>query len=255
MSDPTRKTDASPDRPRDDIFAQQSAPSVFRFDEQVARVFPDMVRRSIPGYTTLLQLIGVYANETIKDDDLIYDLGCSLGAVSLSIRHALGARNAHIVAVDNSPAMVERCREIVQADGAACPVSVQLGDIETFEIKPCALVVMNFTLQFVPVAERGALLDRISQKLAPGGSLILSEKTLPTAGQAKIYHEIHDAFRRSNGYSQLELSRKREALETVLSPQTELDHELALRDAGLTPVPWFRCLQFTSWVATKGNPS
>jgi tRNA (cmo5U34)-methyltransferase len=211
-----------------------------------------MLRRSIPGYNTLLQLIGVYANETILDGDLIYDLGCSLGAVSLSIRHALGARNAHIIAVDNSSAMVERCNEIIQADGASCPVTVQLGDVETLDFKPCALVVMNFTLQFVPQAQRAALLLRIADQLTPGGALILSEKTLPIPGlQASFYEGIHDAFRRGNGYSQLEISRKREALETVLNPQSEFDHEQALRDAGLTPVPWFRCLQFASWVAKK----
>ncbi len=252
MSEPRQSSAELSERPRDEIFSNNNAPAVFRFDDQVARVLPDMLRRSIPGYNTLLQLIGVYAHETIRDGDLIYDLGCSLGAVSLSIRHALGARDAHIVAVDNSPAMVERCSEIVQADGATCPVTVQLGEVETLDFKPCALVVMNFTLQFVPLSERGALLERIADRLAPGGALILSEKTLPVAGvQANFCEGIHDAFRRSNGYSQLEISRKREALETVLNPQSAFDHEQALQRAGLTPIPWFHCLQFASWVAKK----
>lgn len=213
-----------------------------------------MLRRSIPGYAALLQLIGIHAAETVMDGELVYDLGCSLGAASLSMRHALGSRNAHIIAVDNSPAMVERCSELVQTDSASCTTSVQLGDVRSFEIQRCSLVVMNFTLQFVPLEERLALLQRISRQLRDGGSLILSEKTKPSSGPSARFHlDMHDAFRRSNGYSQLELSRKREALEHVLTPQSESEHEAALVAAGLVPVQWFRCLQFVSWVATKGE--
>lgn len=238
---------------KDKLFAaDEGAPAIFRFDDEVANVFPDMLRRSIPGYATLLHLIGVYAAQSTKDDSVIYDLGCSLGAASLSIRHALGARCAHIIAVDNSVAMVQRCKQIISADSALCPVTVILGDIATLKLEPCSLVVMNFTLQFVPKAERLDLLKHISEQLTSGGSLIISEKTHSADGtELAFHHEMHDAFRRSNGYSQMELSRKREALENVLTPQTVEEHEQNMRAAGLRPVQWFRCLQFVSWVAVK----
>src|SRR5690606_8114037 len=210
---------SSPPALRDEIF-QTSAPSEFRFDEAVARVFPDMLRRSIPGYATLLQLISVLSMQVVKSGTKVYDLGCSLGAVSLAVRHAVGTRDTEIVAVDSSPAMVERCRGIMNADSGLCPVQVLEGDIRSLSFAPCSLVVMNFTLQFIPVEERPSILRRISDALVPGGVLVISEKTRSDDEcTADFYVEMHDAFRSQNGYSQIEMSRKREALDKVLVPE------------------------------------
>lgn len=247
---------------KDTLFCdEERALGNFQFDEAVARVFPDMLTRSIPGYSTLLHLIGVHAAQDLPPTGdetggaappLIYDLGCSLGAVTLSIRHALGAREAKIVAIDSSSAMVKKCAEVIQADSGLCPVEVREGDITRLDLEPCSLVVLNFTLQFAPVDARQRILTHIFQRLAPRGSLILSEKTEPERRhETTFFHATHDAFRRQNGYSQLELSRKRLALEKVLIPESPEAYERRLTAAGFEAVRWFRCLQFVSWVAKK----
>lgn len=235
-----------------DLLFREGAPERFSFDEAVARVLPDMLRRSIPGYSSLLHLIGVLAGQVVTPKSRVYDLGCSLGAVTLAVRHGIGPRDAEIVAVDNSQAMVAKCREIVSADSGLCPVEVVHADIVDFEITRASLVVLNFTLQFAPPEERAQILKRISAALLPGGILVLSEKT--TSGEPTLdgfWTKIHDAFRSSNGYSELEMARKREALERVLVPQTPASYEALLREVGLTPVEWFRCLNFVSWVGRK----
>lgn len=238
---------------RDRLFTHTSPGSgAFRFDAAVARVFPDMLRRSIPGYTTLLELIGVLAAQIVQHETRVYDLGSSLGAVSLSIRHALGSRSAKIIAVDNSEAMVERSRELIDMDTAQVPVEVHHGDIADFPIENASLVVLNFTLQFLPVEVRAALLEKIHTALVPGGCLVLSEKVLTGRAPDDLWNQkLHDAFRESNGYSQLELSRKRQALERVLVPDSIDEHEARLVQAGFSPQPWFRALHFVSWVATR----
>ena len=78
----------------------------FKFDEPVVSVFPDMIQRSIPGYSTLISSIGILAGRYAQDNTRCYDLGCSLGAVSLSIRQRIMAIGCEIVAVDNSPEMI-----------------------------------------------------------------------------------------------------------------------------------------------------
>lgn len=236
---------------RDQLF-REDAPERFRFDDAVAKVLPDMLRRSIPGYSALLHLIGVLASQVVTPKSRVYDLGCSLGAVTLAVRHGVGPRETEIIAVDSSPAMVERCREIVSADSGLCPVEVIQADIVDFEISNASLVVLNFTLQFAPPEERAQILKRISSALLPGGLLVLSEKT--TSGEQGLdafWTKLHDAFRSSNGYSELEMARKREALERVLVPQTPASYEALLREVGLTPVEWFRCLNFVSWIGKK----
>ena len=85
----------------------------FRFDDSVARVFPDMLKRSIPGYAASIEAIGSLAARYVQPDTNCYDLGCSLGAATLAMRQGIGAPDCRIVAVDNSEAMVERCRAIV----------------------------------------------------------------------------------------------------------------------------------------------
>ena len=236
---------------RDEIFvSHQPTAGEFRFDEQVARVFPDMLRRSIPGYGALLELIGVLASCVVTHESRVYDLGCSLGAVSLSIRHALGSRCATILAVDNSEAMVRRCREFVEADSATVPVEVHCNDVTTFPLEEASLIVSNFTLQFVPPDQRLRLLERARNALGSGGVFVLSEKVRASEGATPSLHPaLHDAFRQANGYTQLELSRKRQALEHVLIADSEAEHEARLRQAGFEPEVWFRALDFVSWTA------
>lgn len=237
---------------RDQLFLDEKAPQEFRFDEAVARVFPDMLRRSIPGYSALLHMIGVLARNTVQANTHVYDLGCSLGAVSLSIRHAIGTRPVKLVALDNSKAMVEKCREIVSADSAPCPVEVREGDISKLELEACSLAVLNFTLQFAQPPQRADIISNIAQHLVPGGALVISEKTHDEdETRQRFYAEAHDSFRESNGYSRLELSRKREALERVMVPETPSRQVQRLEAAGLEVIEWFRCLHFVSWVAFK----
>lgn len=236
---------------RDCIFLEE-APETFRFDEAVAKVLPDMLRRSIPGYSALLHMIGVLAGQVVQNKSRVYDLGCSLGAVSLAVRHGIGTRDARLIAVDNSAAMVERCREIMSADSGLCPVDVVQGDIVDFTLDDASLVVLNFTLQFAPPERREQILRRAARALRPGGALVLSEKTTEEDPQLdEFWTKMHDAFRGSNGYSNLEMSRKREALDRVLIPQTTDSYEDMMRRVGLVPVQWFRCLHFVSWIGKK----
>ena len=191
--------------------------SDFVFDHDVARVFPDMIKRSIPGYPTIVENIGVIAAHYAQTDSLIYDLGCSLGASTQSMRRHLRQEGCRIIAVDNAAAMVERCREYLSAQDAMIeelvPASVIHADILALPLEPCSVVVLNFTLQFIPPPHRLQLLSRIRQALLPGGILILSEKfRFEDTGQQDRLEEVHYAFKRANGYSDLEIAQKRSAI-------------------------------------------
>ncbi len=227
----------------------------FVFNEDVARVFPDMIKRSVPGYPTIVENIGVLAGHFAQADSLLYDLGCSLGAVTQALRRHVRAERCEVIAVDNSAAMVERCREYLQAQDAMfqelLPARVLEADILQLDYQPCSLVAMNFTLQFVPRAQRPELLARIRQALLPGGALILSEKLcFEDAEQQALLTDLHLDFKRANGYSELEIAQKRSAIEHVMQPDTLEQHRQRLLDAGFTRVvPWFQCLNFASLIA------
>lgn len=241
-------------RPRDSLYASPlEAISDFRFDESVAEVFADMINRSVPGYGTLISMLGVIANRFAQPDSHCYDLGCSLGAATLAMRHGINKLGIAIIAVDNSEAMVEKCRQHITSDDGGIPVKVICDDIRNVEIKNASFVVLNFTLQFLSPEDRLALLTDIASGLRPGGALLLSEKVEFTdLQQNDLFIDLHHDFKRARGYSDLEISQKRTALENVLIPDTLEQHRERLGQAGFSRSElWFQCLNFVSVLAIK----
>ncbi|MFW2373870.1 MAG: carboxy-S-adenosyl-L-methionine synthase CmoA [Gammaproteobacteria bacterium] len=238
---------------QDSLYAQPfEAITGFVFDQSVVNVFRDMISRSVPGYSTLLSMIPVLARQYVQDNSRCYDLGCSLGAVTLALRHAIEATPVDIVAVDNSPAMIEQCRQYLKQDTAHLPVELICADIRDVEIQQASLVVMNFTLQFIAPEHRQALLDRIYQGLKPGGVLLVSEKVGFDAAEQEWMTELHHAFKKANGYSELEISQKRSALDNVLIPEPVELHQQRFEQAGFRQsMQWFQCFNFVSMLAIK----
>ena len=241
------------DKP-DQLYAHaQDAISGFKFDDSVVAVFPDMIKRSVPGYATIIHMIGQIAERYAQTNTTLYDLGCSLGAATLAMRHRVVAADTRIVAVDNSPSMSQQCLALLQADSAEVPVEVLCSDIQDVNIHNASICVLNFVLQFIAPAQRAQVLSSISEGLNEGGALILSEKiAFEDAKHQQLMTELHHNFKRANGYSELEISQKRAALENVLIPETLNVHKQRLTEAGFRSIDvWFQCFNFASIIAFK----
>lgn len=225
----------------------------FRFDQNVVNVFPDMIKRSVPGYTTIISMIGNLAERYATSNTHCYDLGCSLGAATLSMRHRIRAANCDIIAVDNSSAMVERCQSVIDADSGEIPVKLVCDDLQNISIENASVVVLNFTLQFTALQERQKILQGIYNGLKPGGVLILSEKvTFGDSAHDELMIDLYHNFKRANGYSELEVAQKRTALENVLIPETLDTHRSRLKGVGFSSSDvWFQCFNFASLIAIK----
>ncbi len=241
--------------PADRLYAQPlEAISDFVFDRRVVEVFADMIRRSVPGYGTLLSMLPVMVGHFVQAGSRCYDLGCSQGACALAIQQSVTVDGVHIVAVDNSPDMVASARSVLQTDAAVAGGTVELRceDVLDTPIEQASLVVMNFTLQFIDSAQRQRLIDKIHDGLKPGGALLLSEKIQQPAPHSRLMTALHEEFKRANGYSELEISQKRSALENVLVADTLAQHRQRLQQAGFEQVlPWFQCFNFYSLLAVK----
>lgn len=239
---------------RDDLFARPlGAVADFIFDEDVVSVFPDMIKRSVPGYETIIAMTGTLAEKYVQEDSNCYDLGSSLGASTLAIARNIGTRRATLIAVDNSAAMISRCRTVLDSQNLDRRIELHCTDIRQVTIANASMVVLNFTLQFVPVEDRDALLATIYNGLNPGGILVLSEKVrFADEGLDSLMIELHHSFKRANGYSDLEVSQKRDALENVLLPETLGAHKARLEKAGFRCADvWFQCFNFASLIAIK----
>lgn len=238
----------------DRIFATEDAgPGPFQFNEAIADVFPDMLKRSIPGYAASILAIGSLAGQFARPNSRCFDLGCSLGAATLAMRHNITEPGCRIQAIDNSVAMIRRCRRIIAEDDASVPVDVVAGDVREADIENASMVVMNYTLHFLPVADRDQMIEKVYAGMNAGGIFVLSEKVVDDDGEIEqLLVDMHHEQKKRNAYSDSEISRKRAAIENVLVPESLTTHGLRLKNAGFSHVGvWLRYFNFISMVAIK----
>ena len=240
---------------KDKVFSRPlSEVKPFEFNDTVARVFQDMISRSVPGYALLLRMIGLYASIFVQPGSRVYDLGCSLGEASLVIADQSAAIDRDIIAVDSSSAMIDKCRQHpVKANDLAQNIEWRCADIRATDITNASMVVLNLTLQFLPPAERLPLLQKIFNGLRPGGVLVLSEKVVfADATENQRMQQLYQGFKKTMGYSDLEISQKRNALENVLIPDDQQQHQERLKTAGFSEIyQCFRGFNFVSYLAIK----
>lgn len=249
-----RRDDAPEPGETDRLYARgEATPGGFRFDAEVARVFADMIARSVPGYAEAVALSGWLAGRYGRDDTRVYDLGCSLGATLFACARALSGRRIRLTGIDASAPMIDRCRQRLAGQRLDPQPDLQRADLREVDFEPASVVILNWTLQFIPLAERDALIERIASALVPGGVLILSEKMIDPDPRAQAeLEQLHLAFKRAQGYSEMEIAAKRSGIENVLVPETPDAHRDRLEAAGLEPVVCVaRSLNFATLLACR----
>jgi len=237
----------------DKLFEKQfESVKAFAFDQQVTDVFADMIKRSVPGYDSILKSIAMFCMQYSKKDTNIYDLGCSLGAVAVTAAMATKNVDCHIIGVDTSQPMLQKCQLIINKKKLNNRITLLQQDIVSMPLQNASVVVSNFTLQFIPKEKRQSVIQKIYDGLNPGGILILSEKFKGDDKTDDFLIEHYHAYKKLNGYSNKEIQRKRNALINVLIPDSINDIENRLKTAGFDKViKWFQCFNFASFIAIK----
>jgi len=250
----TQNSRSAEQNKQDRLYSQpREAITNFVFDQSVVDVFEDMIGRSVPGYSTLLSMFPVISRYFVQEHTHCYDLGCSLGASTLAMAQGIDKPNVTVMAVDNSTAMLEKCKAVFDRHVSNVDIEIREADICDLSMENASMVVMNFTLQFIEESLRQVLIKKIFDGMNQSGVLILSEKIKSTeAAEEGRQTSLHHAFKKANGYSDLEVSQKRSALENVLVPETVEQHVSRLKSAGFSEVfVWFQCFNFVSIMAIK----
>lgn len=229
----------------------------FTFNDEVTKVFTNMIRRSIPGYLYLLESMGLLIEKFSQSNSTLYDIGSSLGASTQVLqKYSSDKKGCEIIAIDNSASMVRAHKKLLYAQmkdttQRLAPIKVIEGNALDIKFSPASVVILNFTLQFLPISQRLQLLKNIFKSLIPGGILILSEKlSFEEKEVADIFQELHVNFKRMNGYSDLEISQKGKAIQDIMIPDTLQSHQKRLSKAGYSRViPWFQSFNFISLIA------
>ncbi|HAK63885.1 MAG TPA: carboxy-S-adenosyl-L-methionine synthase CmoA [Alphaproteobacteria bacterium] len=241
------------DTPADTVFAEVKPQSDFKFGDETVRVFDDMVSRSVPFYDEMQRMTAELAGSFAQAGSALYDLGCSTATTLALLHHAVDP-GVRFVGVDNSPQMLAKAREKLDALGITRPVDLVLSDIEKMPpLHDASVVVMNLTLQFVRPLHRERLVRQIFDGMLARGCFILIEKlTVSDSDLNRLFINYYYDLKRRNGYSELEISQKREALENVLIPYRLEENVELLKGAGFRSVEmFFRWYNFCGMVAVK----
>lgn len=229
------------------------APERWVFDDEVTRVFDDMLERSIPQYRVMRRAVYDLACHYHKEHHDIVDLGCSRGEALAPLVDKYGAHN-RFIGIDISEPMLEAARERFKLYMPTGIVSIRNMDLRQEYPPAQACVTMAvLTMVFVPINYRQRIIADAYNSTVSGGAFILVEKVLGESAKIDgLMVERYHQMKRDNGYSADEVERKRLALEGVQVPITARWNEDLLRTAGFKYVDCFwRWMNFAGWIAVK----
>jgi len=252
-----RSTDASDSTSSgsvDQLFAEAPPQSNdFAFDARTASVFDDMVSRSVPFYGEFQRMATELAGDFAVPDTNLYDLGCATGTTLLALEDGVDP-SVTFVGIDNSAEMLARAQQKMDALPSGRERRLIRGDLnDDFTIENASVVILLLTLQFVRPLHRGRVIKTIYDGMNPQGCLIIVEKlTEPDTLFNRLFIKYYYEMKRRHGYSEMEISKKREALENVLIPYRLEENEALLRSSGFSKFQtWFRWYNFCGMIAVK----
>ncbi len=246
MTRPTKDT-------KDTLFKVDTVEEDFVFNERVVEVFDDMLDRSIPFYRQVIDAQARLLEAFLEQGETVYDLGCATGTTLLEFSRLLEHKELRFIGIDNSAPMLDKARLKSELYSKQKSLSFSLEDITAFDHQGAGGIILNYTLQFIRPLQRENFLQRLFHNLRPGGILLISEKVLTRDRRLnREYIDIYYNFKKSRGYSELEIAKKREALENVLIPFTIEENTTMLQESGFVSIEsYFQWFNFISFIAIK----
>ena len=240
--------------PQDRVFQEPlDRVADFKFNEAVATVFDDMVSRSVPSYAEIQRMLVELGAYFVTEGSNVYDLGCSTGTTLALLQQCLPVP-AKLHGIDSSDEMLQQCRSKLESLGMAGTIDLRCEDLDAgVSIDNASVVMLVLTLMFVRPLNRERLVTEIYRGLNHNGCLLLVEKVLGDGSLFnRLFIERYYAFKRRMGYSELEISQKREALENVLIPYRLQENRDLLLKTGFREVEvFFKWYNFAGFVAVK----
>ncbi len=238
---------------KDKVFDKENPLGDFAFTEKVANVFDDMVSRSVPYYEEMQRMVCELAKDFAKPNTNLYDIGCSTATTLLALDAALDP-SVRFIGFDNSPQMLEKAKEKVASNGTTRAINLVTADLhQGVPMENASVVTMLLTLQFARPLYRSRIMKHIYDALNDQGCVLLIEKlTCEHTTFNRLFIDHYYDYKRRNGYSEIEIAKKREALENVLIPYRYAENELLLKEAGFKHIEvFFRWYNFCGILAIK----
>lgn len=201
----------------------------------IAAAFDDHVREQLPWYDLATGVVAHLIRHYLPENGLMYDIGASTGNISLAVKKTIEDRSACVIPIEPSQEMID----IYQ--GVGTPVKARAENIlfERFDV-----AVLFLTMMFIPTGKRDALIEKLINRCAPGGCIIIFDKTPPKGGYVSVaLSRLTLAGKVSTGVSADEIVKKELSLSGCQRP-----YDCAIEGA----VEVFRFGDFAGWIIEKG---
>jgi tRNA (cmo5U34)-methyltransferase len=219
--------------------------------DAVADQFEGHIEQSVPNYRAGHEIVCRFADFALRDDSLVYEVGCSNGALARRFLDWNRTRtNMRYVGLDVSEKMIDAARRAGEDDIRATYLHA---DATTFDFEPCTTVIAYYTFQFIHPAYRQALINKIYQALEWGGSLIVFEKVRAADARFQDYAiQVYNDIKQANGFSEQEILNKAQSLKGVLEPFSTEGNLGLMRRAGFQDITTlYKWICFEGWLAIK----
>jgi tRNA (cmo5U34)-methyltransferase len=238
---------------KDTIFNIDTVEEDFVFNDRVVEVFDDMLDRSIPFYRQVIEAEAQLLNGFLAQGDRVYDLGCATGTTLLEFSRLLEHKRLQFIGIDNSAPMLDKARLKSELYTKQQSLSFLHEDITAFDHPGAGAIIVNYTMQFIRPLQRESFLQRLFHSLRPGGIVLISEKVISHDRRLnREYIDTYYQFKKSRGYSELEIAKKREALENILIPYSIEENKAMLQKCGFASTEtFFQWFNFISLIAIK----
>jgi tRNA (cmo5U34)-methyltransferase len=181
----------------------------------------------------------------IKDDSIVYDLGCSTGSFlkSLAIRHQNKSK-IKLIGLD----IVKQMINYAKKNNGDKKINFQKKDFTTVNFKKSDLIISFYTMQFIKPKKRQELINKIYKSLNWGGAFFLIEKVRSYDARTQDQLTcIYEEFKINNNFTLKEIVNKKQSLKGVLEPFSSLANFKILKRAGfkdVSTVAKFICFEF-----------
>ena len=204
--------------------AEQFTTGGWQFTPEVAEVFPEHVRASVPFYDAIQDLIAEASDWLVPPGGHVADLGASTGITCCRIAERHPSRDITFDLYDDQPAMLKHAETALRAlpGGRRCvfhAARIQDGPLTHVNAD---LTLVLFTLQFLSQPDRIKALRLAREHSAATGALIVAEKIRPLDSRwAEIGNDASHDWKAAQGITDAAIRAKARALRGILVPHSQ----------------------------------
>tara|TARA_B100001121_G_C18648233_1_gene602758 strand:+ start:505 stop:1239 length:735 start_codon:yes stop_codon:yes gene_type:complete len=243
---------------KDKIFNKKKMKiSDFKFDKKVASAFDNMISRSVPFYNESQETAIRLAKEYIRKNSKVIDVGCSTGTTLIKLYSKISPeirKKILMVGYDSSKPMIYQAKKKIYKKKFNKSFKFINNKIQKLNLgKNVSVCFMNYTLQFIRPIDRQKVIKQIFKSLNKGGAFILMEKILSKESDInRVFIDVYHKYKTEMGYTDIEIQKKREALENVLIPYREEENFELLKKSGFKKIEkFFKWFNWSGIIAVK----